>query len=214
MVRNGLILHLDAANVKSYPRSGTNWIDMAGGKVCVLNNPTFNTNNGGYFAYNGTSDTGTISSLSISGLTGITVNVWYFSNTTNGTALIRATGNPFILHYRGAGFYLIGNDATASGYLGWQSPPVSSQWTMLTGTWNGTTMCLYQNGVKQSTELAFNGGANGILSTITSINLGYYFNVSQVYTNGNISNAQLYNRALSAAEIQQNFESLRGRYGI
>jgi hypothetical protein len=37
---------------------------------------------------------------------------------------------------------------------------------------------------------------------------------NQLYLPGNISIARLYDRALSAAEIAQNFNALRGRYGI
>jgi hypothetical protein len=45
--------------------------------------------------------------------------------------------------------------------------------------------------------------------------IGSWYSVNTLYDlAGNISNAQLHNKALSAAEIQQNFNALRGRYGL
>ena len=81
---------------------------------------------------------------------------------------------------------------------------------MATATWDGYTMKLYINGVKQPNERSF----SGVLSTINTIQLGYYFNAWQTRTDGKISNFGLYNRALSEAEIKQNFAATRGRYGI
>jgi hypothetical protein len=148
----------------------------------------------------------------------ITVNVWYYSNATTSQALTRANGsgvnNCFILHYRGAGFYLTASDNTTSGYLDWDTAPASLRWNMLTGTWNGATMKLYTNGVKQASELAFAGGPSNILKSFGLIQLGYYFNSGQTYTNGKIANFALYNRALLATEIQQNYEAQKSRFNI
>ena len=121
----------------------------------------------------------------------------------------------WILHFRGAGFYLRSSDGvTDSGYLGWQTLPSGNVWNMLTGTWNGTTMKLYLNGIKQSNELSYSGGTTGLLRTNGYITVGGYFNVSQPWTNGKISNVKIYNRALSDQEIQQNFNAMRGRYNV
>ena len=103
---------------------------------------------------------------------------------------------------------------SVSNYLAWQTAPSGSVWNMLTGTWDGTTMKLYQNGVKQTNELTFTGGSTGQLSALGSTTVGGYFNVSQPWTNGKISSTMIYNRALTADEIKQNFNALRGRYGI
>ena len=215
IVTNGLVLNLDAANPRSYapPFNGTTWTDLSGNSNngTLTNGPTFNSGNGGSIVFDGVDDSCNIS-CNFTGFTGITVNVWYYSNTNSSTALTRSLGNGFIFHFRGAGFYLVDSSNTVSGYLGWNTPPSGFGWIMLTGTWDGITMKLYQNGNKQTTERNFTG--TGTLRNMTSINLGYYFNSLQPWTNGNISNFQLYNRALSASEVLQNFNSTRARFGV
>jgi len=218
LVTNGLSLYLDAGNARSYPGSGTTWTDLISTTKTgtLTNGPTYDSTNGGSIVYDGVDDSCSIGSLGLTGFTQLTVNVWYYSNINSSTALTRCSsvGNAFILHYRGAGFYLVGNDSTVSNYLGWQTTIPATQWVMLTGTWNGSTMKLYQNAAKQANELSFAGGANGILANINTISLGYNFNASQPWTNGKIASCSLYNRALTNDEIMQNFNAFRGRFGI
>jgi hypothetical protein len=85
---------------------------------------------------------------------------------------------------------------------------------MLTARWRLGIMSLYQNGIKQTNERLFAGGTTGILASINTIQLGYFFNSSQPWTNGKISNFQIYNRALSDSEILQNYNSTKSRFGI
>ena len=58
IVQDGLICHLDAANVRSYPGYSTTWFDLSGdGKNLTLTNgPTFNTSNIGTLVFDGTND--------------------------------------------------------------------------------------------------------------------------------------------------------------
>jgi hypothetical protein len=51
-------------------------------------------------------------------------------------------------------------------------------------------------------------------STSAPIRIGNRFSDARAIFQGNISNVQIYNRALTAEEIGQNFEATRGRYGI
>jgi hypothetical protein len=215
IVRDGLVLYLDAANIKSYPGSGNNWFDIIENRTCILSNgPSFNNDNKGIFSFDGVDDSSSISNVGLSGLTSITVNIWYYSNVTTSTALTRSSsvGNAFLLHFRGAGFYIVTNDGNNSGYLGWQTLPIGLQWNMLTATWNGSVMKLYINGVKQNNERSHTG--SGILSNINTIQLGYNFNSGQPLTNGKFGMFQIYNKELSSSEIKQNFNATRGRYGI
>ena len=212
IVRDGIIFAIDAANPKSYPGTGTTWYDLSGGgaNLDLQNGPTYSSDNGGIITFDGVDDTGVETGLNISGLTGITVNVWFYANSNSSMALTRGTSNSFLLHFRGAGFYVVDDTSTASGYLSWDSYPPDDEWVMLTGTWDGTTMKLYTNGVKQSTERSFTG--TGTLRTITTIQAGYYFNSSQGFTNGSIANEYLYNRALTDEEIEQTYNALKQRF--
>lgn len=212
VIRNGLVLYLDAPNAKSYPGSGTTWFDLSGNSKnsSLANGPTYD---GQSIIFDGVDDSSVVNLTGISNFSALTVSAWYYSNVGTSTCLTYC--DPFILHFRGAGFYLRSSDGvTDSGYLGWQTTPSGSVWNMLTGTWNGTTMKLYLNGVKQANELSFAGGSTGLLRTNGNTTVGGYFNVSQPWTNGKMSSFSVYNRALSDLEVSQNFNALRGRYGI
>lgn len=218
LVTNGLSLYLDAGNKRSYPGSGTTWTDLISTTKTgtLVNGPTYDSTNGGSIVFDGVDDSHSIGSLGLTGFTQLTISIWYYSNINSSTALLNCSSvnNALILHYRGAGFYLLGDDNTGSGYLGWQTTIPASQWVMLTGTWNGSTMKLYQNAAKQANERSFTGGANGKLANMNTISLGDYFNVNQPWTNGKIAACSLYNRALTDDEITQNFNAFRGRFGI
>lgn len=216
IVTNGLVLALDAADRNSYVSGSTTWLDLSGnGAIDTLTNTGYDSTNGGTITFDpAVSGSSTINHASLD-LTQITVNVWYYSNAATSQGLTRG-GVPsgYILHYRGAGFYLTASDNSVSGYLAWNTAPPSLRWNMLTGTWDGTIMKLYTNGIKQASELAFAGGVGNILKSFNYTQLGYYFNATQPYTNGRIANFKLYNRALSAEEVQQNYNAQKARFGL
>lgn len=215
IVNDGLVLHLDAANLRSYPGSGTVWKDLSNSHKndYLSNGPVYSPDAGGCLTFDGVDDYSYVNFAGMPNFSAITINVWYYSNVNSSTCLVKSM--PFILHFKGAGFYLRSSDnVSVSGYLGWQVSPSYNKWNMLTGTWDGSVMKLYINSNKQSNELSFTGGSTGLLLNNENISFGGYFNASQPYTNGKISSAQLYNRALTAQEIQQNFNATRSRYGI
>jgi hypothetical protein len=185
--------------------------DLTNRSTITASSLTYSSDNS--FSFDGIDDTVTANLTGIPNFSALTVNVWFYSNVNTSTCLINNL--PFILHFRGAGFYLRSSDGVNdSGYLAWQTLPSGNVWNMLTATWNGTTMKLYLNGNKQSNELSYSGGTTGLLRANENVTVGGYFNVSQPWTNGKIGQAAIYNRALSENEVSQNFNALRGRYGI
>jgi hypothetical protein len=62
IVTDELVLTLDAGNVKSYPGSGTTWLDKSGrgSNGTLINGPTFNSGNGGSIVFDGTDDFGIV----------------------------------------------------------------------------------------------------------------------------------------------------------
>ena len=58
IVTNGLLLHLDAANIKSYHGSGTSWYDLSGTGIygTLIDTPAYSTDGVGSFVFNGTSN--------------------------------------------------------------------------------------------------------------------------------------------------------------
>jgi hypothetical protein len=86
----------------------------------------------------------------------------------------------------------------------------NNQWFNFTGTYDKTGVKIYINGVlsatRAETKTMYQSTADFYVGTINSS--------AQYPLNGKIANVQVYNRALSQAEITQNFNALRGRYGI
>jgi len=87
-------------------------------------------------------------------------------------------------------------------------------WTLTTGTWNHVTLVrnasvayAYLNGTLKGSKTGFN---NNFLQQVLNIGNGW----NGEYTSKSISNVKIYNRALSATEVQQNFAAQRGLYGL
>ena len=231
IVTSGLALYLDAGNVKSYVGSGTAWSDLSGygNNGTLANSPTLNSANGGSFTFNGTNQYATVASTtSINPADNFTVECW-FNITTLPTGSNFAT---LVSHYNYAGMIFLvdatrsnklsidGRNGNASvGYFQLDTVmlPQAGNWYCFTATFSGVTITPYVNG----TAVAFSyaaGGTGGVLNGAGTFAVNIAWLVGQVqgvgYANGKISCCKLYNRVLSASEISQNFNALRGRYNI
>ena len=82
IIEDGLVLCLDAANINSYPKSGTTWTDLAGFHDGTLTNgPTFSSDNGGVLVFDGTNDTSYLVALVLSlRLVHLELTVMYWVN--------------------------------------------------------------------------------------------------------------------------------------
>ena len=214
IVTNGLVLCLDAANTKSYPGSGTTWRDLSGrgNSGTLTNGPTYSSANGGSIGLSSASSqyvgVGTIS-LPYGSSPG-TISGWAKANSAtagNGNWII-SYGNPATSQSRFIGYYNqtyyfggYGNDITASGIQ-------TNTWLNMVGVYDGANASMYINGVLVSgpTAKTWNTVAN-------NAQLGRQTWGGE-YWDGNIAQVSIYNRALTASEIQQNFNALRGRFGI
>jgi hypothetical protein len=222
VVSNGLVLYLDAANTRSYPGSGATWNDLStrSNIGTLSNSPTFSSANGGSLLFDGTNASFTTNDFKTVS-TGSNVNndttneIWYRWNGVNQAKIITFVGNGAAAGY--LGFY-INNGVGASGNvvtviyggqfvsainIGTSSATLTSGvWTQLVIT-KTTSICnFYQNGV-------FLGSTTRAQSNYTTIS-PY---VSSTF-GGNLAIAKLYNRALTGSEILQNYNALKGRFGL
>jgi hypothetical protein len=210
LILPGLVLCLDAANSKSYFGSGTTWTDLSGnGNTGTLTNgPTYSSANGGSIVFDGVDDT-LPTLLSTNTLNNITQSVWFKWNGTNQSSGIMYLGNS---NSNGFGLY-IGSSGTPSNLLGVlfggslfnalsSSVTLTTNWTNFVITRDSTTTSLYQNGSLFAS------------TTNTPLTSASYPFIGNFNAGGNISNISFYNRALTAAEIQQNFNALRSRFSI
>jgi hypothetical protein len=184
-------------------------LDLARRNTLTATSLTYTSN--GSFSFNGSSDLINASNNSILNVgNNITVNAWVFIGSTGSYQPIIAKVN--------SGFTLGWELANSSGALRATVRPAPidiasgaltlNSWNMTTMTFNGTTLSLYLNGIFQTSGT----GGSVTLDSIQDMYIGA--RIQGNYFNGNISNAQVYNRALTAAEIQQIFNASRGRFGI
>jgi hypothetical protein len=206
IVRNGLLLNLDAGNVFSYNGTGTTWRDLTGNgnHATLINSPTYSSLGGGSILFNGSNSyaTGNIQNSST-----FTISVWGYNltNTVIGGSFMSTATSPSTAPNS---FLQLGGGTIPfqfnSSYLNF-SNATKNQWVMLTGVQLATTQQLYINGSSVNTAAA------------TTI-LGDYYNIGRrtdgVYLNTYIAAAQIYNRNLSATEVAQNYNATKNRFGL
>lgn len=214
IVKSGLVLHLDAGVDKSYPNSGTTWWDLSGqGNNGQVNGAGYNDINGGSLTFDGTDDTVSIpggGSLNIS--TTLTATVWVYYISGNGR-IFQKDGPPYTRCWEiggyGGQFRMEMWHSNGAATIGYGNALTVNGWTHLALTFDGTDIKMYQNSLLVST-INFPGDIR--TDANTPIFLGGYWDGE--FLNGRISNAQLYNRALTSAEILQNFNASRSRFNI
>jgi prepilin-type N-terminal cleavage/methylation domain-containing protein len=219
----GLVLNLDAGNPASYPGSGTTWIDLSGSgnNGTLINGVGYNSANQGSLVFDGVNDYvsyGSAPSISTVG----TLSAWVYVSSwkTNYDAIIfkgPGTSWPDIdygLFRNGSSNTFLGtlNDATHSlAGGGAKSSAISTgQWYNLVFTWDGSNTKFYTNNTLTGTA-AYNYGAG---TRSTNMKVGSDVAGSTYFFNGNISDIRIYNRTLSAGDVDQGFNNLRGRYGL
>jgi len=220
IVTDGLVLCLDAANRKSYPGSGTTWTDLSGlgNNGELVNSPTYNSSNFGYFQFV-TDDYARIQNNTALDTQTPTVEVWVKTNVTsqNGFWFEKGTVNTQYSLFQ-EGTVIQWRQRLTSGTLTSLSTTTAnfintSNWYQVVGTFVSGSRRLYINGVQVNSDTL-----SGTIDTNAGgMSIGVYggYNGSRsYYYNGNLSVCKVYNRTLSAAEIQQNFQATRGRYGI
>jgi hypothetical protein len=217
IVTSGLVLALDAANTKSYPGSGSTWYDMSGygHNATLFNSPTYAN---GRFAFDGANTYGTIPSTTA--LTTTTPTVIVGCTTNSGTIVAKGA---YGIYWNYGIVNTTGNSNTtfaARNNSGDTVSPafssaISSSMNIYGVAYNGSACVFYRNGFSSgssSTSYSPNATNSQNITIGCARNNGSSTNV-EFYT-GSIAFILVYNRALSAAEMSQNYYSLRGRYSI
>jgi hypothetical protein len=219
IVTDGLVFAVDANNIVSYPKSGTAWYNLTGSfSGSLTNGPTFDPANGGAISFDGTDEYVTVqynSALDIS--TAITVEAWvkYRSQGEIGGAgrtysVISYKGYPWtwLLEDQGGQFnFRISTTSVSDSDIASNYYHGLNNWDHVVCTYNGATQAIYVNGILQNSK-----SLTGTIDTsATTIELGTY-GTGDYSLNGWLANHRIYNRALSAAEIQQNYQAEQYRF--
>ena len=222
-ITNGLVMHVDAANTASYSGSGTIVNDLSGngknGSLINMDSSNYSTLNGGFFTFNGVDERirfGTGNDFFP--LYDFTMDMWFRCDGTTPTTgtfpgLFGWTYGMQLIVY--SNFLRMGLDEISSfRYL--SSPTTysfyNSSWHNVTVLANANTLSMYIDGNPAGSVATTWSGTTRYAGN--DANIGRDNNNSTNFFRGAISTFKIYNRVLSASEIQQNFNVLRGRYGL
>jgi hypothetical protein len=232
IVTDGLVLALDAGNVKSYVSGSTTWFDKSGfgNNGTLTNGPTFSSVNGGGIIFDGTDDyvittSGLTPALNI--ISSITLETWLKStalaNAVHGDGVnskgVSSDGNSGVyetlLAQTGGNnypFFRMRIGSSTPTYFPTNIPINLNQIYHFVSTYDGNTIRIFINGIESGTGLSQTGTIEANTQGLTT---GVRFQRgSDSFFTGNIFINRIYNRALSSTEILQNFNALRGRFGI
>lgn len=240
IVTDGLVLHLDAANNRSFVSGSTTWFDLSGNRNTgsLVNGPTYSSSNNGSIVFDGTNDyVATNDSVGNFGNSNFTIYLAFktTTNTNPATFIAKSIGDNPTTDYG----WLV-NQASV-GSLGFAVATVNGAWgtagsysiktntgNLNDGNWKSVAIVVDRS--QADVSIYINGATVGLTAYVGKASLTTLGNVtntrvlniaseSDVATSpfhiaASISLVQLYNRALSAKEVRQNYNATKGRYGL
>jgi hypothetical protein len=196
------------------------WYDLSGNGYngTLTNGPTSNVSNKGNILFDGSDDNIQLGNAStFLPTSGITINSWAKTNVTGvykklfvtvTSGLSTITGIYFSLGPSPDNIYLGVITNNGNQYATSTTNPSTSLFSNFCGTYDGANIKLYLNGALIATKAQTGTIVNTGIGRIS----GYDSN-TEVW-NGNIATFSIYNRALSAAEISQNYQAAKTKFGL
>jgi hypothetical protein len=224
IVTDGLQLCLDAANVKSYPGSGTTWSDLSGNayNASIVGSVSYTTENLGCFNMNG-SQTSDYITLPVSALNNLSdgsywsLEFWVRLDATSASPTFfnsmatTSDNNYYITQQTNSAVFPFNESKNTGSNISYSA----GEKFLLTIVHNGSSQDYYKNGVFSGNYTAANNvklTEGWVLNQEQDSVLGG-FQASQASDMGCYS-IRLYNRELSEFEVKQNFNALRKRFGL
>lgn len=222
---DGLLLALDAANPKSYPGTGTTWFDMSknSNNGTLTNGPVYIA--GESISFDGTNDYSSHGdNVSITG--NFSIEIWFKGNPTQTSTYGCLVGKGDGSGFGNYGMYGdINNDYVRFGFVGSGQQEISNSsfndikstsWSHYIGTFDFTFLRLYRNSSLMASSGTISTSPLPVSTNYLAVGARVYSSggTSSNYVNFTPSIVRIYNKALTEAEIQQNFRATRGRYGI
>tara|TARA_Y100001972_G_scaffold47681_1_gene58811 strand:+ start:137 stop:841 length:705 start_codon:yes stop_codon:yes gene_type:complete len=225
IVKDGLVFQLDAANPRSYPGSGTTCNDLVGSNNGTISGATFDSSNFGVFNFDGIDDYIYITPSTFTTFDEVSVSMWvkvlsdagsyrgFFSARNASGANDFTTGiNIDMMNASSAAFNML--NVEGAGRIGFEVDQMTTSvdfgvWAHLGVTISTSTIEVYINNQQQNSR-SRNNTAMGL--QYIAIGCRYYSSSYRAFLNADISGIQVYNRALSAQEIKQNYNALKRRF--
>jgi hypothetical protein len=221
LVQQGLVLNLDAGIPASYTQTGSIWYDISGNNYSgsMISGSSFSSFGGGCIVFDGVDDYVQTNVNQNTDNASITWEAWFWDNSAGGftgnTAIISNYGpnatTPFtLLHIDVNGYPFFGqrNSSGTEESIYYSTNICNSVWHHIVGVVDGSNMYLYVDGILRGSKTKITG------ITTSGQNIVIGSNHLSRYQSCRIANARLYNIALSAAQVSQNYNAIKDRYGL
>lgn len=219
-----LLVYLDSGNSSSYPGTGNTWNDLAGvaNNATLINSPTYSSSSGGIVQFDDVSlEYATIPNLG--NLNQWTVESWFRLSTALTGKVTSIVSNQFDLvdklNYSIGTNNAPANRNIAAGFFdgAWRTTagfvPQVGVWYQVVGTYDGSTVRQYVNGVASGGTLNYvgtpeSGGETRLMRRWDEIL------ASGNLVDGDLAIVRIYNTALNSTQVLQNFNQFNSRFGI
>ena len=217
IVQQGLVLNLDAGNPYSYGGSGTTIYDVSPTSLSWTgSNVTYNSDPVKYFSYNGSNSWLQSSTSTAYDSQTITMECWCYPNTLSQEGFLFEKGQvntqySMFFESINATSFVFRTMGTVSNYnltFNVNTYLTVSAWNHIVCTYNGSSKIAYVNGVQVASVAASGTLPTGQVNQYIGRHSGGYF------FNGRIGESRVYNIALSAAQVLQNYNATKGRFGL
>ena len=219
IIKEGLVLYLDPGSPNSYlNKTSTAIKDISGygNNGTLTNGPVYNTINGGNLLFDGVNDYVIVNSNVYTKVLNLTIECLFkkvsgrtiLSHSSDGAGAIKTYSFEEV-----DGFNFTAKITTDVTQYTLYGGRLNNSWNLVSTTYDSSLFCLYINGVLTSStptsgQLVYQDFNPSLL------NIGRKNATDGEYINGNIATVRLYNRALSATEVLQNFNVTKSRFGL
>ena len=227
LVTAGLVLNLDAGNSSSYVGSGNNWDDLSGNNNdgTLANGPAFNSANGGSIGFDGIDDVVSFGNILNMGLNSWTMSCWVKFDGGAGTFGImgktsyRSNMGRYSIYVDNSNINAFFQPSTNSLIATPIAPYLDNKFHNIVLSINRTSMIyLYVDGVSVGTPIDISSSSSVDLNNSDNFYIGSYASSdgqSPLYFfKGSMGQALIYNRALTASEVTNNFNVFKSRFGL
>ena len=215
IVTNGLVFYVDAANPGSYISGSSDTFNLINKNITgsLINDTVFVDSNQGVWEVDGVDDLIEIEAASaLNPTTAITIETWVKPNASQGSYPVLickgAINNNYLIFLQGGAAYLRltngGNQILSTTDLR------DDQWHHIVGTYDGTTSGIYVDSVLEN---SYTPGSGIATEGITTVGIGATVAKTNEF-NGQIALTKIYNKGLTSAEVLQNYNALKGRFGL
>jgi hypothetical protein len=225
IITDGLVLHLDAVNTKSYPGSGTNWYDKSGNSNngTLTNGPTYNSANGGSIVFDGTNDYVSVPSLANTSFpqNSGTISIWYNIDSTGQNVTVPSIFDQY--DSRNHIFIRRTSNPLYTIQVAFQDVSVAYRYVYThlytLDVWHNIVVT-YVTGISSSAKVYIDGILvnSGMISDSAWRPTQQFTGIGSIYatdtTKGKGNNLMIYNRPLSAAEVLQNYNATKARFNL